>query len=254
MLGEYYTFDVGNTRVKAGRFRGGKLLAADAAAHAELKQLVERVAHHPPKNVAISTVNTAVSDQLRAWLLEHGFDILLELTSDGRLFRDGLLGCDVDTPQTTGVDRLLACLAAAERALGLPVVVIDVGSAATVNLVTADRVFRGGAIFPGPMLMARALHQGTFALPEVKLREPPPPVGRSTRQAIESGIYFALAGGIDRLVTEMTAPLESTQPPAVFLTGGGADWIGPALRTAHSRSPSLVLEGLALATQRLNCL
>ena len=89
----------------------------------------------------------------------------------------------VDEPDAVGIDRVFGALAAKSMVpAGTPAITVDVGTAVTVNLIDADGVFQGGAIFPGPRLMGLALHQHTAKLPLIDLREIPndDPPGKNT--------------------------------------------------------------------------
>ncbi|MGB2966799.1 MAG: type III pantothenate kinase, partial [Phycisphaerae bacterium] len=90
---------------------------------------------------------------------------------------------DVEEPERVGTDRLLAALAARGR-LGSPCVVVDLGTAVTVDAVAADGAFAGGAIFPGLEMSADALARGTALLPKISLPTDAPRIGRSTAEAI----------------------------------------------------------------------
>lgn len=153
-------------------------------------------------------------------------------------------------PEKVGIDRLAAAAAVARLEGGRrPAVIVDCGTAATVGCVAADGAFLGGAIFPGPTLLARALATGTSLLPEVTgpLDSPPPPPGRSTPEAITVGIGWGLRGAIRTLVDRSRDALGGA--PALYLTGGGRGVLRDALPEAIER-PDLVLEGLALAAER----
>jgi type III pantothenate kinase len=129
-------------------------------------------------------------------------------------------------------------------------IVVDCGTAATVDMLAADGTFLGGAILPGPTLMARALADGTSKLPEVAAlgASPPPPMpGRSTHEAIAAGIGFGIQGAVARLVAEGQAALGGDAE--VILTGGWRGAVRAALPGA-TEIPDLVLHGIALAATR----
>ncbi len=154
---------------------------------------------------------------------------------------------DVDAPEKVGVDRLLAALAA-HRRCGKACIVIDAGTAVTVDAVSVEGVFLGGAIFPGPGLMARSLAEGTAQLPLVgpdRLSMPPRVIGRNTEEAIRAGVMRALAGGIVGLVEGMTD--EMGKRPVVYITGGYAPTPAEGVDDPWTVAPELVLEGLVLA-------
>jgi len=157
----------------------------------------------------------------------------------------------VDAPDRVGIDRLCAAAAAAAVAPGRPVVVVDCGTATTVDLVSPTGEFLGGAILPGPTLLARALAEGTSRLPEVAaLDSAPPPAlpGRSTQAAIAAGVGWGMRGAVARLVAEARAALGGDAD--VLLTGGSAGVVRDALPGAVE-APDLVLAGIALAVDRV---
>jgi type III pantothenate kinase len=149
----------------------------------------------------------------------------------------------VKDPAEVGADRLASSLAAWRR-FGAAVVV-DFGTAVTVNAVSARGEFLGGAILPGPALGVRALAAGTARVRESAPRKAVRPPGRSTAEAVGAAATHGLAGAVDRLVEETRAALGGR--PATVATGGGAELIVPLCRTKFRVLPDLVLEGLALA-------
>src|SRR6185312_7996787 len=102
-------------------------------------------------------------------------------------------------------------------------IIVDLGTAITVDLLEAGGAFAGGAILPGIATSARALDERTDALPRVPLEfldKPPVPLGKSTVSAIESGIYWGAIGAIRELIGQLAAPLK--RAPDVFITGGAS--------------------------------
>jgi type III pantothenate kinase len=161
------------------------------------------------------------------------------------------LQIDVDAPERVGMDRLLNAVAANRiRRPQQPVIVIDVGTATTVDAVSAAGVFLGGAILAGPELTARALHEYTAVLPHVSLEElagsEPPVIGRNTQQAIASGLYWGHWQSVWSYCVRMMEPLGVAQAPQTILTGGAADLFVNRLSPAHAYLPHLTLQGLAV--------
>ena len=146
-----------------------------------------------------------------------------------------------------GVDRLLGAAAAFERH-GRAVVVVDIGSAVTFDAVDSGGRFLGGAIAPGPGLMAASLSAMTVRLPRVAPQRPRRATGRDTRSCILSGVVLGAAGAVDRVVSEISK--EMREKPVVVATGGFAGLIAPLSRTISRVHPNLVLEGLSLAWER----
>jgi type III pantothenate kinase len=145
---------------------------------------------------------------------------------------------------------LVAALAADRlRQRDRAAIIVDLGTAITVDLVESDGAFAGGAILPGIATSARALAEQTDALPQVTLEfldHPPAPLGKSTVPAIESGIYWGAIGAIRELVIQLSAPFQ-TQPD-LFITGGASRQVADLLKTqgAVRHVPNLVLSGIAL--------
>ena len=167
-------------------------------------------------------------------------------------FSDFPLGVKTDQPDRVGIDRLAAATAASHLvSSNNGCIVIDCGTAASVDMVASEGQFLGGAILPGPALLARSLADGTSLLPEVSSLGhalPPPMPGRSTNNAIASGIGFGIRGAICRLVDEARKDLGPE--PDIFLTGG---WRG-VIRGEFSNArefPDLVLFGIGIAAMRI---
>ena len=159
----------------------------------------------------------------------------------------------IESPEKVGLDRLLNAVAAnAIRPADRPAIIIDSGTATTVDLVTDRGEFAGGAILPGLALSAQALHHYTAQLPLLSLAdlgpELPKPLGLNTREAMRSGIYWGQVGAIRQLVESLCETRGMTSP-CLLLTGGGATWLGaqfPSVRIV----PSLAMHGLVLTAWR----
>jgi type III pantothenate kinase len=167
-------------------------------------------------------------------------------------FSDVPLEVKTDQPDRVGIDRLAAATAASHLVSSKNgCIVIDCGTAASVDMVASEGQFLGGAILPGPALLARSLADGTSLLPEVSSlghASPPPMPGRSTNNAIAAGIGFGIRGAICRLVDEARRDLGTEAD--IFLTGG---WRG-VIRGEFSNArefPDLVLFGIGIAAMRI---
>jgi type III pantothenate kinase len=159
------------------------------------------------------------------------------------------LGIRVAVPHRDGVgiDRLL-CAAAVFAAGGGPAVVVDLGTALTVDLVSRDGMFLGGTIAPGLRLCLDALHLKTSLLPRVDLSPPASVLGTNTPDCIRSGVVYGAAGMVEGLVRRVAACAGG--PARTVLTGGDAAFLSPYLTFPHELDPHLVLRGLLLAHQR----
>ena len=160
------------------------------------------------------------------------------------------LQVSLEQPDTVGIDRLLNAVAAVQHPSGgrVPAIIVDAGSAVTVDWVDEDGSFRGGAILPGLRLMAQALHEHTALLPLVQIDQPSPPLpGRSTDGAMQAGVYHAVAGGINELIARFTQ--QSASLPHIFLTGGEAELLRPAVNERAELWPEMTLEGIRLTAE-----
>lgn len=154
----------------------------------------------------------------------------------------------VEFPERVGIDRLLNAIAAAHlRSSPDPVIVIDSGTATTVDLVAADGGFEGGAIFPGVELSAHALHDYTARLPWVTLEElqsEPVLPGKETHAAICAGLLFGQLGAIREIASRLERQLNLDRPITWFLTGGASPLLRSALPEAVWHS-NMAMQGLA---------
>ena len=187
----------------------------------------------------------------RAWVEASGG--IVQLIDDYRLLP---IRVDVDVPERVGIDRLLAAVGC--RVIipaGLPVVIINAGTAITVDLLDGSDVFRGGVILPGPRLMAVSLHQFTAQLPLLDIHDVPAgnPPGRNTHEAIAAGVMAAIKGGCQFLVDKYTAACG--RHPFIVLTGGSVGDLfgynfGPEAIPSALFEP-LVLHGIRIAAEAL---
>jgi len=235
--------DIGNTRMKWGRVDGERIEAVavlgldDPAAW--FAKAVEWTAV-PFGRWTIASVNPKVTASLTDWL--RGRSSFAEVVGS---HRDVPIQLDVEQPESVGMDRLFACCAARNRlAAGAPFLVVQAGTALVVNFVSRAGVFAGGAILPGLSLMARSLHEHTALLPEVSLGNTPSnSPGRTTEEAIRTGVYWAAVGAIATLRYGFGVAAQH-KDLTVFLTGGDAELLVPALGQIADHQPNLVLEGI----------
>ena len=146
-------------------------------------------------------------------------------------------------PQRVGVDRLLAAVAAYTRTR-TATIVVDAGSAITVDCVDAAGSFVGGAILLGPGLTARALHEFTERLPQVKIARPESLIGRDTEESMQAGIYWGAVFAVEGMIEAIKR--HGTEAETI-ITGGDGEWIAAELGLASAYVPTLTLEGLWIA-------
>jgi type III pantothenate kinase len=244
--------DIGNNRIKLGWFdsaSGAGLPAPGCSLQitGEAPDL-ERIAGWLAGRRAawwIGSVNRPTATRLVEWIHDYDPATPVTLLAAGDL----PLQVAVERPDMVGIDRLLDAVAVNRlRQPDRPAVVVDVGSAITVDLVSANGAFLGGAIAPGIGMSARALHAFTDLLPLVETLElaaPPPALGVSTLTAMRSGLFWGAVGTIRELTARLCAALDQTAE--VFLTGGAGPAVAELLGREVRHIPHLTLAGIALS-------
>ncbi|MCK4538117.1 MAG: type III pantothenate kinase [Candidatus Krumholzibacteria bacterium] len=231
--------DRGNGSLKAALFQNGNIVSRwrDDPEDKILESVMSRGCDPKDIIVAYSSVVSEWVVGMEKSVEEAGIRNLLRAGHDIDLpFR--LL---VDNPGSLGPDRICAACGASARGMD-EAVIIDGGTAVTVDLLTAEG-FHGGSIFPCFGLAAGALSGGTAALSPVEVvRNPGRPPGRSTVEAIERGVFHGVRGGV-REILDVTR-LYVARPVPVLLTGGAAGLLLDALDGDIIHAPDLVLEGL----------
>lgn len=159
----------------------------------------------------------------------------------------------VDAPEKVGADRLLNAIAVNALAeYSETSIIVDSGTAITVDLVASDGGFLGGAILPGILMGARALNQFTTTLPLIDGREfltsAPSAIGKNTKTAMASGLYWGHLGAVKELIERISLELEVT--PRLYLTGGAMPILEPYLPNARCE-PYLSLWGTSLAAHAI---
>jgi type III pantothenate kinase len=145
-------------------------------------------------------------------------------------------------PEQLGIDRWMAMLAAFQMIDG-PVIVVDCGTAVTIDLVKRDGLFAGGVIMPGLMAALRSLEISTDAIVQINsFNSDVGSIAQSTEDGVVAGVLLCLAGGIERVVREQT--LLSDEMPTVLITGGDGEKLVPYLTISTKLQSGLVLQGL----------
>jgi type III pantothenate kinase len=152
-----------------------------------------------------------------------------------------------DNPAEVGADRIVNAVAALSL-FGGPIVVVDLGTATTLDVVTAAGEYLGGLICPGPQLGADALSTRAARLPRIELTVPPEVIGRNTVDAMRAGVLYGHAAMVDGLVARIQTELG--MKTKVILTGGLAATVAPLLTHYDAIAPQLTLDGLRLVWER----
>jgi type III pantothenate kinase len=238
--------DVGNSAVKVAPVLDGRVgpvtrLASVPPDPTVLERALDEITH-PRDGLVLVSVVPAWTDVVREVAVSGGRSLLVADASTIPL------PVALDRPDQIGSDRLLGAWAARE-AHGAPVIVVDLGTATTIDAVDAEGRFVGGVIAPGPALQVKVLASGTAQLPTVPVEAPPTAIGRDTVEAIQSGTVLGHVEAISGLIRRVAGALGA---PAVVLTGGGsaAAW-AREIEGVDASDPDLVLRGLGLLADRV---
>ncbi len=211
---------------------------------AELRQWLEQHTATGAATWLISSVRGDATARLTEFIQRRPGDVPRVIS-----FRDVPMHVQVDFPERLGIDRLLAAFAAADTNAARPLIVIQAGSAVTIDLVTRTAeggdAFAGGAILPGVPMMLRLLGRGADMLPEIDaddLIELPPLPGKNTAAAMLCGTSSALVGGVQHLVGRYRDAFGPTTP--VLISGGDGMRLSPYLAPPVRVQDHLVQRGL----------
>jgi len=206
----------------------------------------ERMPNSDGGHVAVVVIASVVPDSCRKLVdwVEANMNIEALVVSDHIKLP---IEIKLSHPEKIGVDRLCATAAAFDRRAE-PCVVVDFGTAVTIDLVDGDGAFVGGAIMPGCDLQARALHEHTAQLPLVEPAHPEHAPGRNTVEAIQVGIHYGIAGAARGIVEAFATDLGYW--PGVIATGGDAATVAESCGIIDAVVPDLCLMGIGLAYRR----
>ncbi len=250
-----WAIDIGNTQTVVGihdgsswrahwRFESDVMRTQDEWA-AQLKPLVDltQLQFHADEVIIASVVPPATENWKRLsrqWLgaeaneLKNGAQVGMEV--------------DYDPAEAVGADRIANALGALETNKP-PLIVVDFGTATTLDAVDAQGRYVGGAIMTGIEVSMRALFQNTAKLPVIELDVPKEAIGKTTVHALQSGIVRGYVGAVEALITQMSTELGSTK--AVIATGGLGRKFAELCPSITAYDEWITLEGLRIAQSRI---
>src|SRR3954470_24762311 len=237
------TIDVGNTNTVIGCFEGEKLVESwriktDARATADETALLLRglLADEPrPSGIAACSTVPAVLHELRGVFDRYYRDVPAVIVEPGVRTGVPIL---YDNPREVGADRIVNALAA-YTLHGGPAIVVDFGTSTNFDVVSDKGEFLGGALAPGIEISVDALAARAARLLKVELVRPRSVIGKSTVEALQSGIIFGFTGQIDGMVRRISAEL--AKEPTVIATGGLAPLMTSVCETLDHHEPDLTL-------------
>lgn len=150
-------------------------------------------------------------------------------------------------PNEVGADRIAGAIGAVKAFPGKNLIIIDMGTATTVDVITKGRDYLGGAILPGMRLGMQSLHANTAKLMEVTIEAPAVYVGRTTKESIQAGLYFGQLGGLKELLAGTRQEVFGEEEILVIGTGGFSNLFKDK-SLFDALMPDLVLQGLYQAS------
>lgn len=241
--------DVGNSHTKLGLFKGDTLVASWRVTTTtertadELRVLLSTLLMQEETNwnsirgcciaSVVPPVNTTIEQVCRTVL-----DLTPVFVVPG--IRTGIT-IKVENPKEVGADRIANSVAAADE-YGGPVIVVDLGTATKLEVISEHSEYLGGLIAPGIQISADALFDRCAKLSRVEIVKPESVIGKDTVSHIRAGLTFGTADMVDGLIARISQEMRAT--PKVVATGGFAPLIGPICKRVQHVDPALTLKGL----------
>lgn len=249
-------FDVGNTNIVLGAYKGDKLMdfwrvSTDTQKTAdEYGIIIKQMFIHQGYNiddVKAVIISSVVPPMM--YTLEHMSRKYFkkEPLVVGPGIKTGM-NIRIDNPKEVGADRIVNAVAGYEM-YGGPLIIVDFGTATTYCAIAKNGDYLGGAISPGVRISMDALYQRTAKLPRVELLKPDTVICKNTISSIQSGVIFGYVGQVDYIIRRMKKELgdENTK---VIATGGLSKLIASESETIDVVNGLLTLEGLRIIYER----
>ncbi len=246
--------DIGNSNILGGVFRDEKILLTfrhdtkQASSSDQIGLFIKSVLREnnlDPSHitqVAFCSVVPALDYSMRSACIKY-FGVTPFVLQAG--VKTGLK-IKYSHPQEVGTDRIANAIAATHQFPKKSLVIVDFGTATTCCAITNQNEYWGGAILPGMRLAMESLQHNTAKLFPVEIVKPHTVVGCTTKDSLQSGLYYMQLGAIKELISRFSQELFATQQPIVVATGGFAHLFEKE-NIFHAIVPDLVLRGLLLA-------
>ncbi len=229
------TIDIGNTLAKMAVLQDGRVVDTFRSERLSVPGLEMVLAAYPAIDAAIM-ISAFPAEPIKAWL-EKQMARFIDFTHATPVPLKNLY----KTPQTLGPDRLAAAVGAAATYPGENILVVDFGSAITIDRVTAAGEYLGGNISPGAGMRFKALHQFTAALPLGKLQDETESFGTSSLSAVESGVINGIVYEVEGYIARFTEEYGGLK---IIFTGGDGNFFAKRFKNPIFATYDLVAYGL----------
>ncbi len=226
--------DIGNTRTKVAVFENNQMIDFFAEELVTLPLLKDFLKQYSIDNSIISSVS--FSKREIVYFLEKNSNFI---EFNAQTYKG--LKINYETHQTLGKDRIASAIGAIEVIPNSDLLVIDIGSCITFDLITKDSTFQGGNIAPGYYMRLKAMHDYTAKLPIVKQQIPKELIGKNTKEAVLFGAYWGIVFEIDSFAEYLRKKYPDIK---VILTGGDAHYFENSIKQCTFVNSNLVLIGL----------
>ena len=245
------TIDVGNTNTVLGVFDGDRLadswrVRTDPHATADELGMLYRglLGQYSIDGISVCSTVPAALREIRRMAVRAFRGIPIVIVEPGTRTGVPIL---IDNPKEAGADRIMNTLAA-HHLYGGPAIVVDFGTATNIDVVSARGEFLGGAFAPGIEIALDALASRAAQLRKVELTAPRSVIGKSTVEALQSGMIYGVVGQVDGLVRRIRAELGAEA--TAIATGGLAPLVIKESETLQYHEPHLTLIGLRLVFEK----
>ncbi len=247
--------DIGNTNISLGVFDGDHLVVHWRLT-TERSRTVDEWGVHARNLFALGGLDFKTIDAIAIASVVPPLNFTLKRMAESYfnltpLFVDHSINSGVpilyEPPSDVGADRIVDAIAAIHK-YGAPCIIVDFGTATTFDAINAKGEYLGGVIAPGITISADALFARAAKLPRVEIKRSQTIVGRSTVEAMQSGLYNGYVGLVDGILRKMIDELGGS--PRVIATGGLASLIATGSEFIEHVDETLTLEGLRLVFER----
>jgi type III pantothenate kinase len=222
------TLDVGNTQIFGGLFKGQDCVltfrktSSNVMSSDEYGLFFKSVLEANGFNTE-NVDNIAISSVVPSSLYSINSACIKYFKTTPLVLKPGIktgLKIKYKNPAEVGADRIANAMAAVKIYTKQPIIVVDLGTATTLDAITSDGEYLGGAIIAGLKISAEALETKTAKLPSVEIRKPESALGQTTIESIQSGLYYSHLGAMKEIIANFKSTFPSLADAKVIGTGG----------------------------------